>query len=109
NAGGELKIFAGSEKFLRDFVFVDDVVAVNLHFLDQRDRAGIFNCGSGRSESFKSLAQATARHYSGARITEIPFPDDLRGKYQAFTCADLTRLRGAGYTRELTSLVQLVT
>jgi ADP-L-glycero-D-manno-heptose 6-epimerase len=106
NTTGELKIFAGSEKFLRDFVFVDDVVAVNLHFLDHRERSGIFNCGSGRAESFRALAEATARHYAGARITDIAFPDDLRGKYQAFTCADLTRLRAAGYAREFTSLEQ---
>ena len=105
-ANGELKIFAGSSKFLRDFVFVDDVVAVNLHFLDHRERSGIFNCGSGRAESFRALAEATVVHYPGARITEIPFPDDLRGKYQAYTCADLTRLRAAGYGREFTALEQ---
>jgi len=104
SSAGELRIFAGSERFVRDFVFVDDVVAVNLHFLDHPQRAGIFNCGSGVAESFRKLAEETARHYAGARIVEIPFPADLQGKYQAFTRADLTRLRAAGFTRSMTSL-----
>jgi len=101
---GELRIFEGSEKFLRDFVFVGDAVAVNLHFLDHAEHSGIFNCGSGVAESFRKLAEETARHYAGATIAEIPFPDDLKGKYQAYTCADLSRLRAAGFTRPMTSL-----
>lgn len=103
--GEPLKIFAGSENFVRDFVFVDDCVAVNLHFLDEPKRSGIFNCGSGKPESFEELARLTASHYPGARIEHLPFPDDLVGKYQAFTQADLTRLRAeGGYTQEFTSL-----
>jgi ADP-L-glycero-D-manno-heptose 6-epimerase len=101
---GALEIFEGSEKFVRDFVFVDDVVAVNLHFLAHPGASGIFNCGSGAAESFRKLADETVKHYSGARIVEIPFPDDLRGKYQAYTRADLTRLRATGFTRPMTSL-----
>ena len=102
--GGELQIFEGSEDFLRDFVFVDDAVDVNLYFLDHPERSGIFNCGTGRTESFAALAAEVAKHYPGSAITEVPFPDELKGKYQAFTQADLTRLRDAGYTREFTSL-----
>ena len=94
---GELQVFEGSDGFLRDFVHVDDCVAVNLHFLDHPEQSGIFNCGSGRARSFLDLAQATAQHYSGAKIVEVPFPDALAGKYQAYTQADLTRLRAAGY------------
>lgn len=101
---GELALFEGSEGFRRDFVFVDDCVAVNLHFLDERSTSGIFNCGSGRAQSFLDLARATARHYPGAKIVAIPFPAALVGKYQAFTEADLTRLRAAGYERAFTPL-----
>ncbi len=101
---GGLKIFEGSERFLRDFVFVDDVVAVNLHFLDTPGVSGIFNCGSGEARSFTELARLTVAHYDGAVIVEIPFPDDLKGKYQAYTCADLTHLRASGFTRPMTSL-----
>jgi len=62
------------------------------------------NCGTGRAESFRHLADCTASHFAGAKVVEVPFPDDLVGKYQAFTQADLTRLRAAGYTQEFRSL-----
>jgi ADP-L-glycero-D-manno-heptose 6-epimerase len=101
---GKLRIFEGSDRFVRDFVHVDDAVEVNLHFLDHPGSSGIFNCGSGRAESFQRLAEVTARHYPGARIEYIPFPGDLRGKYQDYTCADLTALRRAGYRREFATL-----
>jgi ADP-L-glycero-D-manno-heptose 6-epimerase len=101
---GKLEIFAGSESFLRDFVFVDDVVDVNLHFWERREPSGIFNCGTGVARSFLDLARIVARLYERAEVVEVPFPSDLRGKYQAFTRADLTRLRAAGYAREFTTL-----
>jgi ADP-L-glycero-D-manno-heptose 6-epimerase len=102
-----LKIFEGSERFVRDFVHVDDCVAVNLHVLDHPGRSGIFNCGSGRAESFEKLARCTASHYAGARVEYMPFPADLQGKYQAFTQADLTRLRAqGGYTEQFKTLEQ---
>jgi ADP-L-glycero-D-manno-heptose 6-epimerase len=104
SADGKLRIFAGSDKFLRDFVYVDDAVAVNLHFLDHPERSGIFNCGSGRAESFQKLCEAALAHYPGASIEYLPFPPDLVGKYQDYTCADLSRLRAAGFEREMTSL-----
>jgi ADP-L-glycero-D-manno-heptose 6-epimerase len=104
SAGGELRVFEGSSDFRRDFVFVDDVVELNLFLLDHPEVRGIFNCGSGRAESFRHLAELCAAHYPGARIAEIPFPDDLRGSYQSYTQADLTELRGAGFAREFTSL-----
>jgi ADP-L-glycero-D-manno-heptose 6-epimerase len=102
-AGGGLEVFEGSEDFRRDFIYVDDVVDVNLWFLDQ-GKSGIFNCGTGRAESFLALAEATASHYEGAAIRRIPFPDALVGKYQAYTQADLAGLRAAGYAAEFTSL-----
>ena len=99
-----LSIFAGSAGFRRDFVYVEDAVALNLFFLDHPRLSGIFNCGTGRAESFLELAQATARHYPGARIEEIPFPAELRGKYQTYTQADLTALRRAGCAHEFAPL-----
>jgi ADP-L-glycero-D-manno-heptose 6-epimerase len=105
--GEPLKIFEGSDKFVRDFVHVDDCVAVNLHFLDNPGRRGIFNCGSGAAESFEKLARTTASHYAGAKIEYLPFPADLVGKYQAFTQADLTRLRReGGYEKAFATLEQ---
>ena len=105
-AGGELTVFEGSDDFRRDFVHVDDAVAVNLFLLDHPEVRGVFNCGTGRAESFRHLADCTASHLAGAKVVEVPFPDDLKGKYQAFTQADLTRLRAAGYTAPFRSLEQ---
>ncbi|MCZ6598423.1 MAG: ADP-glyceromanno-heptose 6-epimerase [Planctomycetota bacterium] len=101
---GKLLVFEGSEDFRRDFVWVEDAVDVNLFFLDHPEQSGVFNCGTGRAESFLALAECAARHYEGAVIETIPFPEALRGKYQDFTQADLVRLREAGYEREFTSL-----
>ena len=98
----------------RDFVFVDDVVAVNLWFLEHSEASGVFNLGSGRAQPFNDVAVAVvnagraARGETPASLTElvgtgvieyIPFPDALVGKYQCFTEADLGRLRGVGCDR----------
>ena len=99
-----LTIFEGSENFRRDFVFVEDAVALNLFLLDHPKVAGIFNCGTGKAESFLALAQATASHFPGTKITYKPFPDELRGKYQDYTQADLAALRRAGCAHEFTPL-----
>jgi ADP-L-glycero-D-manno-heptose 6-epimerase len=103
-AGGTMRLFEGSDGFRRDFIFVDDVVDVNLYFFDHPEKSGIFNCGTGRAESFLALARAVQRRYEGAEIEEIPFPPELAGKYQAFTEADVRSLRAAGYTRPFTSI-----
>lgn len=101
--GQDLSVFEGSEGFRRDFIHVDDVIEVNLHFLDHGG-SGVFNCGSGKARSFLDLAQCTAKCVGKSRVVQVPFPDDLRGKYQAFTEADLTRLRDAGYRAEFLAL-----
>ncbi len=97
---------------MRDFVSIEDVVKVNLHFFDNPQQSGIFNLGTGRAQPFNDIAMSvinTFRANKGdaplsleAMVTDglieyIPFPDALRGKYQCFTQADLTRLRNAGY------------
>lgn len=101
---GELRLFEGSEDFRRDFIFVDDVVNVNLFFLDHPDKSGIFNCGSGSAQSFRKIADIMKKQYDNCAIKHIPFPETLHGKYQAFTEADLTTLRSAGYEKPFTSL-----
>lgn len=88
---------AGSQR--RDWVHVDDVVRVNLHFLQGATPIrGIFNVGTGQAPSFAEVAQAVIDAHDGeGRIVPIPFPAHLRGRYQPFTCADLRALRDAGY------------
>lgn len=113
---GKVKLFGeyngyGPGMQSRDFVFVDDVVAVNLWFLQNPGHSGIFNLGSGRAQPFNDVAVATvnaARTLKGeaalplneliARglVEYIPFPDALVGKYQCFTQADLAGLRSTG-------------
>ena len=96
---------------MRDFVFIDDVVAVNLWFFDHPDRSGIFNLGTGRAQPFNDVAISvvnTMREIDGKTALTLPeaaaqglieyiaFPDALRDKYQCYTQADLTALRGTG-------------
>lgn len=102
-AGEPLKVFEGSDGFVRDFVWVDDVSAVNMHFLEHPDRTGIYNVGCGKARSFMDIAKLVSQRYDGT-IELVPFPDDLRGKYQSFTQADLTRLRASGFEAAFTEL-----
>ncbi|MGL1935554.1 MAG: ADP-glyceromanno-heptose 6-epimerase [Fibrobacterales bacterium] len=101
---GTLKIFEGSEDFIRDFIYVNDVVDVNLFLLENPGVSGIFNVGTGKAESFMSIAKIMSEENNNAPIETIPFPDHLKGKYQKYTQADLTNLRQAGYEADFISL-----
>ncbi len=106
---GKMKLFEGSENFKRDFVYVRDVVKVNLFFLDHPEKKGIFNCGTGKARSFLDIAKIMKNLYEKAEIEFIPFPEVLKGKYQTFTEADLGNLRRAGYKERFSSLEEGVT
>lgn len=93
--GEKPKLFKGSENFKRDFIYVDDVVDVNLWFWKNKI-SGIFNCGTGRAESFQSVANAVLNYHRTNEIDYIPFPAHLQGHYQTFTQADLTKFRQTG-------------
>jgi ADP-L-glycero-D-manno-heptose 6-epimerase len=106
---GVCRLFRGTDGYgdgeqVRDFVHVDDIVDIGLHFALGEPRQGIFNAGTGKARSFNAIAQTIIQHLGRGRIEYIPFPDQLRGKYQSFTQADLTSLRAAGYTRPMTEL-----
>lgn len=94
---------------LRDFVHVDDVVDVNLWFLDHPEQRGIFNIGTGRAETFNAVAQAVIDWHGEGGIEYIPFPGHLKGSYQSYTQADISGLREAGYKKEFMSVKQGVT
>jgi len=114
---GRVKLFEGHDGWKagqqeRDFVSVEDVVKVNLFFLNKAlsggCTSGIFNLGTGRAQTFNEVAQAVintiekkkksvAELIKEKKIAYISFPDALKGKYQSHTQADLTRLRAAGY------------
>lgn len=105
---GRVRLFEGSSGYddgeqRRDFVYVDDAVDVNLWCLDHPERSGIFNVGTGRSQSFNDVANAL-RDWRYGELEYIPFPDHLRGRYQSFTEANIDSLRQAGYAREFQSV-----
>ena len=100
----EIKIFKGSNNFLRDFIYVEDVVAVNKHFIDNKEISGIFNCGTGIAESFSTIPKVLEQYYK-FETKEIEMPNSLQGKYQMFTRADTDKLRQvAKYERPFHSL-----
>ncbi|VBB09301.1 adp-l-glycero-d-manno-heptose-6-epimerase [Lucifera butyrica] len=99
---GVMKLFgatdgygAGEQK--RDFVYVKDVVKVNLFFWEHPEISGIFNCGTGTANSFNAVARALQKVAGKGEIEYVPFPDVLKGKYQSFTQADTDKLLAAGY------------
>ena len=116
-ANGRVKLFDGSGGYgpgeqVRDFICVEDVVRVNLFFLDHPQASGIFNVGTGRAQTFNDVARATVNAIRKSRgekalslaelqaakaIEYIPFPPQLVGKYQSYTQADVGALRAAGY------------
>jgi ADP-L-glycero-D-manno-heptose 6-epimerase len=117
-ATGKVRLFEGWDGYAdgaqsRDFVSVEDVVKVNLHFLAHPELSGIFNLGTGRAQPFNDIAAAVVNTCRAAQgkpaltleqiraeglIEYIAFPDALKGKYQSFTQADIGALRAAGYT-----------
>ncbi|MDD9179617.1 MULTISPECIES: ADP-glyceromanno-heptose 6-epimerase [Aliivibrio] len=103
NAGEDPKLFERSDEFKRDFVYVGDVAAVNLWFLEN-GVSGIYNCGTGRAEPFRAVADAVIKHHGKGEVQSIPFPEHLKGAYQEFTQADLTKLRAAGCDVEFKSV-----
>jgi ADP-L-glycero-D-manno-heptose 6-epimerase len=114
---GHVRLFSGSGGYgdgeqRRDFVSVEDCVNVNLFFLDHPGKSGLFNVGTGAAQSFNDVAAATVNTCRKARgeapltlaamrergvIQYIAFPEDLKGRYQSYTQADISALRSSGY------------
>ncbi len=113
---GHVRLFEGTDGYAdgeqrRDFIYVDDVVKVNLFLLENPDISGIFNVGTGRSGTFNDVACAVINHCNGSADTPvnlqtavseniieyIRLPESLYGKYQSYTEADMGALRAAGY------------
>jgi ADP-L-glycero-D-manno-heptose 6-epimerase len=128
-ATGKVKLFEGCDGYgngeqSRDFVYIDDVVKVNMFFLDHPEKSGIFNLGTGRAQPFNDIAHATvnacraledkpalslAEMIDQGIVEYIDFPEALKGKYQSFTQADITALRAAGYKHDFNSVAEGVT
>ena len=109
---GEIRLFKSYKNEypdggqLRDFVYVKDICSVIMWLLDNHEVSGLFNVGTGRAQSFQELAEAVIRNsaHRGGGIRFIDMPEHLKGKYQYYTQADMTKLRDAGYTKEFMPL-----
>lgn len=115
---GRVKLFQGCDGYgdgmqRRDFIHVSEVVKVTFFFLDHPEQSDIFNVGTGQSRTFNDVAAAVVNacraHEGEAPLTleeirakgiieYIPFPEELRGRYQSYTQADISKLRRAGYS-----------
>ncbi|MDX1668043.1 MAG: ADP-glyceromanno-heptose 6-epimerase [Limnobacter sp.] len=125
--GGKVKLFgpyggyeAGCQR--RDFVSIEDVVKVNMHFLEAKSElSGVYNLGTGRAQTFNDVALTalnTLREHQAQSALKLDeavgqglieyteFPDALKGKYQCFTEANLRKLREAGYREEFLTVEQ---
>jgi ADP-L-glycero-D-manno-heptose 6-epimerase len=126
---GSVGLFEGSGGYgngeqRRDFVSVEDIVRVNLFFLDRPDRSGIFNAGTGTAQSFNDVAVTMVNACRKAQnepalaladmqrqgiIRYIAFPGELKNKYQSHTQADVSALRRAGYAAPFLTVEEGVT
>ena len=113
---GVIRMFEGSGGYAdgeqrRDFVFVNDLARINMFFAGllpgehaPKNVHAVVNAGTGEARTFKAVAEALMKVHGPGRIEYIPFPGDLKNRYQHFTQADITGLRDAGYTAPFTSL-----
>jgi ADP-L-glycero-D-manno-heptose 6-epimerase len=118
-------LFAGTGGYAdgeqrRDFIHIDDVVAVNMHFLDH-PHSGIYNVGTGQAQSFNEVAVAVINSLErradrpaqnlpalqkAQTIRYVSMPEALNGKYQSFTQAEVSKLRSAGYAKPFLTVGQ---
>ena len=113
---GKVKLFkSGNPEYkdggqMRDFIYVKSAVDMTLHFLDHREKSGLFNVGTGKARTWNDLVSIlfTAMGIT-VNIEYIDLPKHLAEKYQYFTEASLTRIRDAGYTKPVTSIEDGVT
>lgn len=106
---GEVRLFKGCDGYAdgeqrRDFIYVGDVINVNLWCQENPGVSGVFNCGTGRSQSFNDVARAVVDWHGRGEIRYVAFPEHLKNAYQSFTEADMSLLRQAGYKRSFLSV-----
>ncbi|MDA8860560.1 ADP-glyceromanno-heptose 6-epimerase [Planktomarina temperata] len=114
---GTIKIFSDTfdvkkEFHLRDFIHVDDCVDLNIFFMNSENVSGIYNCGTGISNSFLDVALQIQRHLAvcniKVEIQEVPMPDHLMNSYQFYTNANLERLNATGWDKGFRDLLTSV-
>lgn len=110
---GEITLFEGTDGYenggqTRDFIYVKDVCKVNFFFWEHPEISGVFNCGTGQSNTFNRFMEALISYAGKGEIKYVPFPEVLKGKYQSFTEADTTKLLSVGYDKGFTTLEDAV-
>jgi ADP-L-glycero-D-manno-heptose 6-epimerase len=106
---GRARLFEGTDGYAdgeqrRDFVFVNDIVRVNLALAEGPARIGVYNVGTGQARTFNDVAKTIIARLGSGAIEYVPFPESLAGKYQSFTQAELSSLRSAGYKESFSTL-----
>lgn len=106
---GVIKLFKGTDGYKdgeqrRDFIYVKDVAKVNLWCWENEIENGVYNCGTGKANTFNAVAQAVIDALGKGEIEYIDFPETLQGKYQSFTQADTRKLLNAGYNGGFTNI-----
>ncbi len=108
---GKIRLFEGCDGYengeqRRDFVYVGDVAEVNLWFLDNPQVSGVYNVGTGKSQTFNDVAKAVLSYHGTGKLEYIDFPEHLKGCYQSYTEADLDNLRKMGCDTQFKSVEQ---
>ena len=108
---GEIKLFEGSDGYgpgdqRRDFVYVGDIVELNLWLLENKEVSGIFNAGTGQSQTFNEVGQAVIDYHQQGKVSYVPFPEGLKEAYQSFTEAHMSAIRSAGYNKPFKTVQQ---
>ena len=106
-----IRLFKGSDGYSdgeqrRDFIYIDDIVKVNLWFMENNKISGIFNLGTGKSRAFNDVAQAVINWHNRGKIEYIDFPEKLKGSYQSFTEANISKLRKVGYEEDFIDVTE---
>ncbi len=115
DAGGRMRLFKSHRddykdgEQVRDFIYVKDAVEMTLFFLENRSVGGLFNIGSGTASTWNRLAAAIFSAVGKpVNIEYVEMPETIRDKYQYYTCANISRIRKAGYSRMLVSIENAV-
>ncbi|MCL4511875.1 MAG: ADP-glyceromanno-heptose 6-epimerase [Bacteroidetes bacterium] len=110
-SSGKMQLFKSYKKEykdgeqVRDFVYVKDAVEMTLFFLENRNAGGLFNIGSGAANTWNKLASGIFGVLGKPlSIDYVEMPETIREKYQYYTCADVSKIRQAGYSKEMTPL-----
>ena len=109
NKSDNICLFKGSHGYedgeqRRDFIHVDDTVQVNNWFKNNPDVSGIYNVGTGKSRTFNDIANCVLDYYRRGSINYIDFPDNLESQYQAYTQADMSKIKSKGYSKDFITL-----